>query len=299
MIPFCEVSFAPSTTPNTAIRKYYNQKQVPDIWFGSGASVLVDPKEYPWGIPFQPSYRQEGQSYAKYILKEKPSAKIAILYQNDDLGRDYVAGLKDGLGDKFDKMVVKTLSYEITDATIDSQILELQASGADVLYDASTPKFSAMSIRKAADIGWHPLHIIDSNGALVKPALESAGFDKSIGVMTSAYLKDPTDPQWDNDPAMKEYQAWRAKYAPESDPANPVWAYGYTMAQALVIVLKMAGNDLTRENILKAATNLPAGTMLPMVLPGIKISTSPTDYRAMKSMRLARFDGKMFRLLPE
>ncbi len=287
------------TAPNVAIRRYYNQKHVPDIWLGSGASLFVDPKNYPWGIPFQPSYRLEGQMYAKYILKTKPNAKIGIVYQNDDLGRDYVNGLKDGLGDKFNTMVVKSVSYEVTDPTIDSQIVELQASGADVLYDASTPKFSAMAIRKVADLDWHPLHIIDSNGALVKPALELAGFAKSVGVVTAAYLKDPTDPQWDNDPGMEEFQAWRKQYAPQSDPANPVWSYGYTMAQAMVIVLKRAGNDLSRENILKAATSLPETTTLPMVLPGIKISTSPTDYRAMKSLRLARFDGKMYRLLPE
>jgi ABC-type branched-subunit amino acid transport system substrate-binding protein len=288
------------TASNAAIRKYYNQKKVPDIWLGSGASMFVtDPKDYPWSIPFQPSYRLEGQMYAKYILSSKPNAKIGILYQNDDLGRDYLAGLKDGLADKFDKMVVKTLSYEVTDPTIDSQILQLQASGADLLYDASTPKFAAMAIRKVADINWHPTHILDSNGAGVKPALESAGFDKSIGVITAQYLKDPTDPAWDNDPGMKEFNAWRAKYAPESDPANPVWAYGYTMAQALVIVLKQAGNDLSRENIMKAATNLPDTTTLPMVLPGIKISSSPTDYRPMKSMRLVQFDGKMYKLIPE
>jgi branched-chain amino acid transport system substrate-binding protein len=287
------------TAPNVAIRRYVNQKHVPDIWLGSGASMFVDPKQYPWSIPFQPSYRLEGQMYAKYILKAKPDAKIGILYQNDDLGRDYVNGLKDGLGDKFDKIVVKTVSYEVTDPTVDSQIVQLQNSGANVLYDASTPKFSAMAIRKVADLDWHPLHIIDSNGALVKPALESAGFDKSVGVVTAQYLKDPTDPQWDNDAGMREFQAWRAKYAPESDPANPVWSYGYTMAQALIVVLKQAGNDLSRENILKAATNLPATTKLPMVLPGIEISTSPTDYRAMKSLRLAHFDGKMYRLLPD
>jgi branched-chain amino acid transport system substrate-binding protein len=288
------------TAPDAAIRKYYNQKKVPDIWLGSGASMFVtDPKEYPWSIPFQPSYRLEGQMYAQYILAKKPTAKIAILYQNDDLGRDYLAGMKDGLGDKFDKMVVKTLSYEVTDPTIDSQILQLQASGADLLYDASTPKFSAMAIRKVADIDWHPLHIVDSNGALVKPALESAGLDKSVGVMSAQYLKDPTDPGWADDAGMKEFQAWRAKYAPESDPANPVWAYGYTMAQALVIVLKQAGNDLSRENIMTATTNLPDTTTLPMVLPGIKISSSPTDYRPMKSMRLVQFDGKMYKLVPE
>jgi ABC-type branched-subunit amino acid transport system substrate-binding protein len=288
------------TAPNAAIRKYVNQKKVPDIWLGSGASMFVaTSQEFKWSIPFQPSYRLEGQMYAKFILETKPDGKIGILYQNDDLGRDYVAGLKDGLGDKYDKMVVKTLSYELTDPTIDSQILQLQASGADILYDASTPKFSAMSIRKVADIDWHPLHIIDSNGALVKPALESAGFDKSVGVITAQYLKDATDPGWADDPGMKQFQAWRAKYAPESDPANPVWAYGYTMAQALVIVLQRAGNDLSRENILKAATTLPDTTTLPMVLPGIVISTTPTDYRPMKSLRLARFDGRMYQLMPE
>ena len=208
--------------------------------------------------------------------------------------------MKDGLGEKFNKMVVKTLSYEITDPTINSQILQLQASGADLLYDASTPKFSAMAIRKVADIDWHPLHIVDSNGALVKPALESAGLDKSVGVMTRAVFERPDRSRvGPTTPGMKEFQAWRAKYAPESDPANPVWAYGYTMAQALVIVLKQAGNDLSRENIMKAATNLPDTTTLPMVLPGIKISSSPTDYRPMKSMRLVQFDGKMYKLVPE
>jgi len=288
------------TAPNAAIRKYVNQKKVPDIWLGSGAAMFVaNPQEFKWTIPFQPSYRLEGAVYAKYILDNKPGAKIGILYQNDDLGRDYVAGLKDGLGDRFGKMVVASLSYEVTDPTVDSQILQLQASGADVLFDASTPKFSAMAIRKVADIDWHPLHIIDSNGALVKPALESAGYDKSVGVITAQYLKDPTDPGWADDPGMKEFQAWRAKYAPESDPANPVWAYGYTMAQALVVVLQRAGDDLSRENILKAATSLPDTTKLPLVLPGITISSSPTDYRPMKSMRLAQFDGKKYHLLPE
>src|SRR6195952_22173 len=288
------------TASNAAIRKYVNQKKVPDIWLGSGASVFAtEPKEFPWSIPFQPSYRLEAQMYAKYILEKKPAAKVGILYQNDDLGRDYLSGLRDGLGDKFDKMVVKTLSYEVTDPTIDSQILQLQAAGADLFFDASTPKFSAMAIRKVSDLDWHPLHIIDSNGALVKPALESAGLEKSVGVITAQYLKDPTDPGWANDAGMKEFQAWRAKYAPESDAANPVWVYGYTMAQALVVVLKQAGDDLSRENIMKAATSLPETTTLPMVLPGIKISSSPTDFRPMKSMRLVQFDGKMYRLLEE
>ena len=288
------------TAPNMAIRKYINQKKVPDIWLGSGASTFVSNiKEFPWSIPFQPSYRLEGEMYGKYILKTMPNAKIGVLYQNDDLGRDYVAGLKDALGARYDKMVVRSVSYEVSDPTVDSQVLELKAAGADVFFDASTPKFSAMTIRKAADIDWHPVHLIDSNGALVKPALTSAGLDKSVGVITAQYLKDPTDPGWNDDPGMKEFNAWRAKYAPESDPANPVWAYGYTMAQALVVVLKQAGNDLSRENIMKAATHLPDTTKLSMVLPGIKISTSPDDYRQMKSMRLVRFDGTMYKLLPD
>ena len=288
------------TAPNAAIRKYYNSKKVPDIWLGSGASEFVSHiDQYKWGIPFQPSYRLEGEMLGKYILGAVKAPKIGVIYQNDDLGRDYVTGLKDALGDRYDTLVVKTVSYEITDATIDSQILALQSAGVNVVFDASTPKFSAMSIRKVAELDWHPLHVIDSNGALMNPALKSAGFDKSVGVVTAQYLKDPTDPGWADDAGMKAFQAWRAKYAPESDPSNPVWAYGYNMAQALVIVLKQAGNDLSRENILKAATHFPADAKLDMVLPGIKLGTTPTDYRAMKSMRLARFDGKQYHLLPE
>jgi ABC-type branched-subunit amino acid transport system substrate-binding protein len=288
------------TAPNAAIRKYYNARKIPDIWLGSGASMFVaHTEDLKWGIPFQPSYRLEGEMLGKYILKQKPAAKIGLLYQNDDLGRDYVTGLKDALGDRYDSLVVKSMSYEVTDPTIDSQILQLQAAGADVLFDASTPKFAAMAVRKVADIDWHPLHLIDSNGSSVRPALQTAGLDKAVGVITAQYLKDPTDPAWKDDPGMQRYQAWRAKYAPDSDPANTVWSYGYNMAQALVVVLKQAGPDLTRESILNAATHLPDTTQLDMVLPGIPIGTTPTDYRPMKSMRLVRFDGTMYRLLAE
>ena len=287
------------TPSNAAVQKYLNARKVPQLLASTGASRFSDPQNAPWTIAFNPNYQSEGRIYAKYILQNHPDAKIGIFYQNDDLGRDYIAGLKTGLGEKAATMIVGEASYELSDPTIDSQIVKLKSLGADLLYDASTPKFSAMAIRKVADLDWHPLHIVDSNGALVKPALVSAGLDKSVGVVTAQYLKDPTDPGWADDPGMKEFQAWRAKYAPESDPANPVWSYGYTMAQALVIVLKQAGNDLSRENIMKAATNLPDTTTLPMVLPGIKISTSPTDYRPMKSMRLVQFDGKMYKLVPE
>ena len=189
---------------------------------------VADPREYPWSIPFQPSYRLEGQMYAKYILDKKPNAKIGILYQNDDLGRDYLNGLKDGLGDKFDKMVVKTLSYEVTDPTIDSQVLQLQAAGADLFYDASTPKFAAMTIRKAADIDWHPLHIIDSNGSSVKPALESAGLEKSVGIVTAQYLKDPTDPGWADDAGMEEFPGLAGEICSRQRPRQRrmvLWLY--------------------------------------------------------------------------
>ena len=281
------------TAPNAAIRKYTNQKKIPNIWMGSGASMFVDPEHYPWSIPFQPSYRVEGAMYARYILKHKPDAKIGILYQNDDLGRDYVAGMHDGLGDKYDKMVVKSVSYEITDPTIDSQILDLKQSGADTVINAATPKFSSMILRKMAEMDWHPMHIANSNASSVRPVLSTAGFDKSVGVITGFYLKDATDPQWETDPGMKAFQAWRAKYAPESDPADLAWAYGYNMAQAMAYVLKQAGDDLSRENVMKQATNLH-GVTFDMLLPDIVVDTSPTDYRAVKFMRMFQFDGKKY-----
>lgn len=284
------------TAPNTAIRKYTNQKKIPNIWMGSGASMFVDPEHYPWSIPFQPSYRVEGVMYAHYILKHKPDAKIGIIYQNDDLGRDYVAGMREGLGEKFEKMVVKNVSYEITDPTIDSQVLELKQAGADVVINAATPKFSSMIIRKIADLDWHPMQIANSNGSSVRPVLSTAGFDKSVGVITGFYLKDVTDPQWENDPGVKAFMAWRAKYAPESDPADLAWAYGYNMAQAMTYVLNQAGEDLSRENVMKVATSI-RGVSFDMLLPGIIVDTSPTDYRAVKFMRMFQFDGKKYQLM--
>jgi branched-chain amino acid transport system substrate-binding protein len=286
------------TAPNTAIRKYTNQKKVPNIWYGSGASALVDPEHYPWSIPFQPSYRVEGAMYGRYLLAHKPDAKVGIILQNDDLGRDYVAGLRDGLGDKADKMIVKTVSYEISDPTVDSQVVDLKQAGADTVINAATPKFSSMIIRKIADLDWHPLQFANSNGSSVRPVLSNAGFDKSVGVITGFYLKDATDPQWADDAGLKAFTAWRLKYAPESDPADLSWTYGYNMAQALAYVLKQAGNDLTRENILKQATSLHDMTF-DMLLPGIAVNTSPTDYRAVKVMRMFQFDGKKYVLMEQ
>ena len=286
------------TAPNTAIRKYLNQKKVPDIWLGSGASMFVDPKTYPWSIPFQPNYRIEGQMYGQFILKTKPDGKVCVLYQNDDLGRDYVAGLHDAFADKASKMIVKALSYEITDPTVDSQVIELQQAGCDVLVEATTPKFAALAIRKVTDLDWHPLHIVDSNGSTVKPVLQSVGFDKAVGIYTAFYLKDATDPQWENDPGMKAFYTWHEKYAAENEIADAATWYGYNMAEALVWVLKNAGNDLSRENIMKTATNMH-DVSFTMLLPGVTVNTSPTDYRPLKTMRLARFDGKKYVLLPE
>ncbi|MDQ2734875.1 MAG: ABC transporter substrate-binding protein [Pseudomonadota bacterium] len=286
------------TAPNTAIRKYLNRKHVPDIWLGSGASMFVDPKNYPWSIPFQPNYRVEGQMYGKYILKVKPDAKLGILYQNDDLGRDYVAGIRAALGDRADKLILKTLSYEITDPTVDSQIIALQQAGCDVLVEATTPKFAALAIRKVADLGWHPLQIVDSNGSTVKPVLQSVGFERAKGIITAFYLKDPTDPQWQDDAGVKAFFAWQVKYAPGNEVADASTWYGYNMAQALVYVLQKAGNDLSRENILKQATNMHDVTFS-LLIPGVTVSTSPTDYRPLKTMQLERFDGKRYVLLPQ
>lgn len=284
------------TAPNAAIRKYINQKKVPDIWLGSGASIFVDPEHYPWSVPFQPSYRVEGAMYATWLLKHKPDARIGIIYQNDDLGRDYVAGMRDGLGAEFDRRVVKLVSYEISDPTIDSQIVDLKQSGADTVVNGGTPKFSSMIIRKMADLDWHPLHIANSNASSVRPVLSTAGFDKAVGLITSFYLKDATDPQWAEDPGVKAFHAWRAKYAPESDAADLSWAYGYNMAQAMAYVLDKAGNDLSRENVLYQATHI-SNVTFPMLLPGIMVNTSPTDYRAIKIMRMFRFDGQKYVLM--
>ncbi len=284
------------TAPNTAIVKYTNARKVPNIWIGSGSSVFADAKKNPWSIAFQPSYRVEGAMYAKHILDTKPDAKIGILYQNDDLGRDYVLGMKDGLGDKYAAMVLKEVSYEITDPTVDSQVISLKEAGVDTVLTATTPKFTPLVLRKMAAMNWHPVHMIDSNGSTVKPALTAAGLENATGVVTAFYLKDMTDPQWKDDPGAKNYFAWRAKYAPDADPADLNWTYGYNMAQAMVYVLQHCNGDFSRENIMKQATSLH-GVTLDMMLPGVTADTSPTDYRPLKIMRLAQFDGTKYVLL--
>jgi ABC-type branched-subunit amino acid transport system substrate-binding protein len=279
------------TPTNTAIHKYINAKKVPHIFVNTGATKWGDPKNFPWTMGFNLSYQAEGRIYARYILDTKPDAKIAILFQNDDYGKDYVKGLKDGLGDKAAKMIVAEVSYEVTDPTIDSQVVSLKASGADTFYNVTTPKFAAQAIRKVHDIGWKPLHILNNVSASVGSVLTPAGLDKSVGLITAIYLKDPADPQWKDDAGMKEYLAWFKKYYPEGDVKDSFNVAGYLIAQGVVQVLEQCGDDLTRENVIRQMANIK-DLQMPMMLPGIKWSTGPDDFFLMESGQLARFDGK-------
>ncbi|HVM78764.1 MAG TPA: ABC transporter substrate-binding protein [Stellaceae bacterium] len=284
------------TPPNSAIHKYLNDHKVPQLFPATGATKWADPEHFPWTMGWQPNYQTESHIYAKYILANKPAAKIGILYQNDDYGKDYVTGLKQGLGDRYDKLVVKEVSYEVSDPTVDSQIVTLQASGADTFFNVTTPKFAAQAIRKAYDIGWKPLHILNNVSNSVSAVLQPAGLDKSVGIVSSAYYKDPTDPKWKNDPAYKDYVAWMAKYNPDANIADSFNVYGYSVAQTLVQVLKQCGNDLSRENIMKQAASLK-NFAPPMLLPGITVNTSPTDFSPIKQMQLEEFDGKIWVLI--
>ena len=283
--------FGPLGTPTTnATRKYVNSKKVPQLFIASGATQFGDIEHYPWSIGWQPTYQVEGHIYAKYILREAPNAKVAVLYQNDDSGRDYFKGIKDGFGEAAEKMLVSVATYEVTDPTIDSQIVSLQQSGADAFFMTGIPKFDAMAIRKAYDIGWKPkIFFISSTGSSVATGIIPAGPEKAIGVMTASYLKDPTDKQWANDPAFLDWKAWIAKYYPSADMNDVNNVYGYSTAQTLVQTLKQCGDDLSRENIMKQALNLDME--LPMAQPGIRVKTSPTDSYPVKQMRLVRFDG--------
>src|ERR1700728_2565193 len=243
------------TPPNSAIQKYMNMKKVPQLFVATGATKWNDPREFPWTMGWQPNYQSETQIYAKYILKQMPNAKIAVLYQNDDYGKDYLKGLKDGLGAKAASMIVAEESYETTEPTIDSHIVTLKSSGADVFVNITTPKFAAQAIKKVAEIEWKPLHILNNVGASVGSVLKPAGFDNSQGIISAAYLKDASDPQWNNDPGMKDFLAFLAKDFPEGDKLDQGTVVGYGVAQTLVAVVKQCGDDLTRENVMKQAAN--------------------------------------------
>lgn len=279
------------TPTNTAIHKYVNAKKVPHLFVATGASKWGDPKNFPWTVSYQPSYPMEAKIYAKYILAYRPNAKIAILYQNDDYGKDYLHGFKDGLGAKGAGLIVAEVSYEPSDPTVDSQIVTLKSSGADVFFNITTPKFAAQAIRKAADIGWKPLHFLNNVSASVGAVLTPAGLEKSKGLITAAYMKDPTDPQWDKDAGMQRWREFMKKYMPNADLSDALHVYGFAVGQLMVQVLKQCGDDLTRENLLKQAASVksfePDG-----LLPGIKLNTGPTDHFPIEQLQLSQFDGK-------
>jgi branched-chain amino acid transport system substrate-binding protein len=283
--------FNPLGTPsNTAIQKYMNTKKVPQLFVATGATKWGDPKNNPWTMGWQPNYQTEGKIYAAHILETKPNAKIGVLFQNDDYGKDYVKGLEDGLGDKAKTMIVSKVSYEVTDPTVDSQMVSLKASGADTFFNVTTPKFAAQAIKKAAEIGWKPAHYLNNVSSSVGSVLTPAGLENSVGIITTQYGKDPTDPQWANDKGMQDWRAWMAKYYPSGDLKDAANVYGYAVAMTVVQVLKQCGDNLTRENVMKQAASLDM--TLPTALPGINVKTGPNDFYPIEREQLARFDGK-------
>jgi ABC-type branched-subunit amino acid transport system substrate-binding protein len=278
------------TATNNAIHKYVNERKVPHLFLATGASLWADPEHFPWTMGWQPDLQTEGGIFAKDILAAKPDARIAMLYQNDDYGKDYRKGFRDTLGDRAAKMIVAEASYESTDPTVDSQIVSLQGADADVFFNISSPKFAAQAIRRAYDIGWRPRQYLTSGSSSVAAVLQPAGLEKSLGIVSAGYIKDPTDSQWHNDPSYKDWLEWMKKYNPDADVADRFNVYGYSAAQTLIVVLQQCGDDLTRENLMRQAANLK-GLQLPMMLPGILINTSPSNFRPMRQMQLQRFDG--------
>jgi branched-chain amino acid transport system substrate-binding protein len=279
------------TPTNNAIQKYMDQKKVPQLFVATGATKFGDPKNFPWTMGWQPTYQTEGRIYAKYILQNLPQGRIGVLYQNDDSGRDYLKGLHDGLGEEASKrMIVAELPYEPTDPTVDRQIVTLKTMGADIFFNEASPKFAAQAIKRAAEIGWKPVQFLASISNSVGSVLRPAGLEASTGILSTNYLKDATDPTWKDDPALKEWVAFMDKYFPEGDKSSTFSVYGYLTAQTMVQVLKQCGDELTRENVMKQAANLK-DLELGMLLPGIKINTSPTDYFPVEQMQMSRFNG--------
>jgi branched-chain amino acid transport system substrate-binding protein len=279
------------TPTNSAIHKYLNQQKVPHLFVATGATKWGDPKSFPWTMGWQPTYQAEGKIYAQYILKNIPNAKVGILYQNDDYGKDYVKGIKDGLGDAAKKVIVSEQSYEVTDPTVDSQIVNLKNSGANVFYNVTIPKFAVQAIKKAHDIGWKPVHLLNSVSSSVGVVLKPAGIEASKDIITSRYLKDPTDPAIKNDAGYKEWLAFMQKYYPDGALNDDFNVYGFSVAQTMAHVLKQCGKDLSRANLMKQAASIK-DLSLPMLLPGIKINTSATDFYPIEQEQLAKFDGE-------
>ncbi len=287
--------FGPLGTPsNSAIQKYLNAKKVPQLFVATGATKFGDHKEFPWTMGWQPPYQSEGRIYAKHLLAIKPDAKVAVMYQNDDFGKDLLKGFKDGLGAKA-SLIIAEDSYEVAEPTIDSHILKLKASGADTFVSITTPKFAAQAIKKVAELGWKPLYFQSNVGASVGSVLKPAGFENAQGLLSAAYGKDGADPQWENDEGMKRFYAFLAKYAPDANRTDGSVVYGYAQAQTLVHVLKQAGDNLTRENVMKQAANLK-DLVLDTSLPGVKINTSPTDFYPIEQLQMMRFKGEKYEL---
>lgn len=283
--------FSPlGTVSNTAIHKYLNGKKIPQIFLHSNASKWHDPKNFPWSMAWPPDSHSEIAMFVRHMRQVKPTAKIGVLHQGDDYGKDIVKGLRDALGADADKIIVATASYEVTDPNVDSQIVTLQASGADTFFNLSTPKFAALAIRKAYDVGWKPLQYLPYPANSVGAVLTPAGLAKSVGIVSSAFVKDPTDSRWDNDTGLQEWRQWMKQYNPNGNVADALNVWGYSTAQTMVQVLKQCGDDLTRENLMRQSANLK-DLELPLLLPGIKINTSPTEYGAVRQFQLQRFDG--------
>jgi branched-chain amino acid transport system substrate-binding protein len=281
------------TAHNTAIQRYMNAKKVPQLFVATGASKWNDPQHFPWTMGWQPNYEREAHIYADYLLKNHPEGKIGVLYQNDDFGKDYLKGLKDGLGGRM--RIVAEVPYETTDPTVDSQVINIKASGADVFFNIGTPKFAAQAIKKVAELGWKPVHLLTNVSVSVGAVLKPAGFDNAKGVLSTGYLKDPTDPAWKDDPAYKAWSTFMDKYYPDGDRTSNLPVYGYLAAQTLVTVLKQCGDNLTRENVMKQAASLK-DLELDMLLPGARINTGPNDFAPIKQMQMMRFNGERWEL---
>ena len=288
--------FGPLGTPsNTAIQKYMNAKKVPQLFVQTGATKWNDPQNFPWTVGWQPNYQSEARIYAKYILKEKPNARIAVLYQNDDYGKDYLKGLKDGLGDKAASMIIAEDAYEVAEPTIDSHVVKMKSLNADVFFDIAGPKFAAQAIKKASEISWKPLHILNSVSTSIGAVIKPAGFENAQDIVSAAYLMDALDPQWKDDPGMKAFDEFLAKDFPEGNRADSLVVTGFNVAQTLVQVLKQCGDNLTRENVMKQAANLK-DFRTTNLLPGIKINTSPIDFAPIEQVQLRKFKGDKWEL---
>lgn len=282
------------TATNTAVQKYLNTKKVPQLFLGAGGAKFTDPANFPWTMGFQPNFFLEAKIFATYLRSVNPKARIGVLYQNDDLGKDYLSGLKQGLGDQARTMVVGEQSYELSDPTIDSQLLALKSSGADVFFSATTPKFAAQALRRIPQMDWKPLHLLTVGVLSVSAVLAQAGLENAIGAIGATYYKDPNDPQWASDQDLQKWKEWMRSYYPAGDPGDSLNVLGYTFAETATQMLRQCGDDLTRDNVMRQALNLdfqPA-----MLLPGVRVKTGPTDYAPVSSMRLQRFDGKSWQL---